>query len=165
MAVDGVEKVKYGEQYIKVDGKKVLKPNVEYTADEGYEYTTDDNGRISKVEANLQLGKTNRNLYAQRTVGGDDRLPTDDGGHLIASIFKGSGNLDNLVPMDSNLNRVEYKTLENTWKSALKEGKEVEVSIEPIYNGESLRPEKFDIEYSIDGVKYDALLKNYIGGK
>ncbi|MGE7200340.1 DNA/RNA non-specific endonuclease [Bacillus haynesii] len=33
----------------------------------------------------------------------EDRLKTDEGGHLIASIFEGSGKLDNLVPMDGNL--------------------------------------------------------------
>ncbi|WP_328517387.1 DNA/RNA non-specific endonuclease [Virgibacillus pantothenticus] len=30
-------------------------------------------------------------------------LPDDEGGHLIARIFKGSGDLDNLVPMNGNL--------------------------------------------------------------
>ncbi|WP_419893811.1 DNA/RNA non-specific endonuclease [Oceanobacillus kimchii] len=29
--------------------------------------------------------------------------------HLIANIFKGSGDLDNLVPMNAALNRREYK--------------------------------------------------------
>ncbi|MBM7585888.1 DNA/RNA endonuclease G (NUC1) [Bacillus pakistanensis] len=29
-----------------------------------------------------------------------------------ASIFKGSGNLDNLVPMNGNLNKGEWKKLE-----------------------------------------------------
>ena len=40
-----------------------------------------------------------RNEYAQRIVGREDRLPDDEGGHLIASIFKGSGDIDNLVPV------------------------------------------------------------------
>nr|OZC15884.1 putative ribonuclease YeeF [Sporomusa silvacetica DSM 10669] len=157
--------VEYGEQFTKVDGKKALKPNIEYTTSEGYKYATDGNGRISSVEANLEKGAADRNQYAQRTVGGDDRLPTDDGGHLIASIFKGSGEIDNLVPMDSTLNRSEYKALENTWKTALNDGKTVNVKIEPTYNTNSLRPAKFDIEYTIDGKKYEVNLKNYEGGK
>ncbi len=122
---------------------------------------TDGNGRISSVEAKLELGKADRNTYAQKTVGREDRLPTDDGGHLIASIFKGSGELDNLVPMNSTLNRSEYKILENTWKNALKEGKTVNVKIEPNYNSSSIRPSKFDIEYTIDGKKYNNSLTNY----
>ncbi|WP_252250052.1 hypothetical protein [Clostridium sp. ZBS13] len=41
-----VEKVKYGEQYTKVNGKKVLKPDVEYTTKEGYKYKTNSSGAI-----------------------------------------------------------------------------------------------------------------------
>ncbi|MCE5287479.1 MAG: hemagglutinin repeat-containing protein [Pelosinus sp.] len=157
---DSVQKVEYGDQYTKVDGKKALKSNVEYTTEEGYKYNTDSNGRISSVEANLESGIADRNNYAQRTVGGADRLPTDDGGHLIASIFKGSGNIDNLVPMDATLNRSEYKTLENTWRSALQEGKEVNVKINPMYEGNSVRPSEFKINYTIDGKKYSTRLTN-----
>ncbi|PLR80584.1 hypothetical protein CVD25_18735 [Bacillus canaveralius] len=90
VAKKDIDKVEYGEQYTKVNRKKALKPNVEYTTSEGYKYTTDGNGRITVAEAKLELGKANRNLHAQRTVGGNDRLSNDDGGHLIASIFKGS---------------------------------------------------------------------------
>lgn len=43
--------------------------------------------------------------YAQKVAESEDRLHDDEGGHLIASIFKGSGDLDNLVPMNSNLNK------------------------------------------------------------
>ncbi|MGM1034484.1 MAG: DNA/RNA non-specific endonuclease [Bacillota bacterium] len=70
----GIDNVRYGEQYTKVNRKKTLKPNVEYTTKEGYKYTTDDNGRIAIAEAKLELGKAKRNPYAQRKVGGDDRL-------------------------------------------------------------------------------------------
>ena len=152
-------------QFTKVDGKKVLKPDIEYTTNEGYQYKTDIDGRISSVEAKLQLGKADRNQYAQRTVGGKDRLPNDDGGHLIASIFKGSGDIDNLVPMNATLNRSEYKTLENTWRKAIEEGKEVTIKVKPIYDKKSHRPSEFKINYSIDGKKYSERLTNYVGGK
>lgn len=157
-------KVNYGDHFTKVDGRNGLKPDVEYTTNEGYHYKTDSNGRISSAEANLQLGKADRNQYAQRKVGGDDRLPSDDGGHLIASIFKGSGEIDNLVPMNATLNRSEYKALENIWKKALEEGKAVQVKIFPIYKNGSTRPSKFEVEYIIDGKKYEVQLTNYEGG-
>ncbi len=164
-AVKEIENVKYGEQYTRVNRKKTLKPNVGYTTKEGYRYTTDDRGRISSVEAKLELGKTNRNSYAQKVVGREDRLSNDEGGHLIASIFKGSGDIDNLVPMNATLNRSEYKTLENTWKKALEEGKEVTIRVKPIYEGQSVRPKEFKIDYSINGKKYSERLINYSGGK
>ncbi len=63
--------------------------------------------------------------------------------------------------MDSTLNRSEYKSLENTWKSALKEGKEVIVKIKPIYEGDSVRPSQFRVDYSISGEKFRAELTNY----
>ena len=76
-------------------------------------------------------------------------LDTDDGVHLIGSIFKGSGDIDNLVPMDATLNRGDWKAMENTWSKALDRGKTIEVKIEPFYSGNSMRPISFDIEYKI----------------
>ncbi|WP_409290619.1 DNA/RNA non-specific endonuclease [Peribacillus sp. SCS-37] len=163
--VNTPSKVNYGEQYTKINGKKVLKPNIEYKTKEGYHYKTDSEGRISNAEATLQLGKADRNNYAQRIVGREDRLPTDDGGHLIASIFKGSGEIDNLVPMNATLNRKEYKALETSWKKAIEAGKEVTVKVKPIYLGNSFRPNEFKVSYTIDGKKYSDRLTNYSGGK
>lgn len=87
-------------------------------------------------------------------------MPDDDGGHLIATIFNSSGDIDNLVPMNSTLNRSDYKILENTWKKALQEGKQVNVKIEPIYEGASKRPSFFDIKYIIDKKETSIVLKN-----
>lgn len=156
-----ITKVEYGDQFTRVNGKKALKADIEYTNKEGYKYQTDGNGRIKDVEANLTLGKAKRNNYAQRNVAKEDRKPKDDGGHLIASIFKGSGNIDNLVPMDSKLNRGDYKALESAWKKALTEGKEVKVKIKPLFEGTSARPTEFKINYSIEGKKYSERLTNY----
>lgn len=78
--------VNYGDQYAKVGNKKVLKSDVEYVDSNGYKYSTDSSGRISNVQGDLKLGEGARNEYAQRTVGGADRLPTDDGGHLVKPI-------------------------------------------------------------------------------
>ena len=90
-----------------------------------------------------------RNVYAQKVVGREDRKKGDEGGHLIASIFDGSGNLDNLVPMRRNLNRGDWRSMENTWKSALKKGQKVQVEIKINYSGASQRPISFDVRYKI----------------
>ncbi|MEK4628247.1 DNA/RNA non-specific endonuclease [Solibacillus sp. FSL R7-0682] len=159
-------KVKYGDHYTKDGRRKVLKENVVYTTKEGHTYKTDSKGRILSCEGNLELGKGKRNNHAQKVAGREDRLPDDEGGHLIASIFKGSGSLDNLVPMNGNLNKGEWKKLENMWAKQLEKGKTVEVKIKPIYKGDSQRPVSFDIEYKIG--KGDWQLKefeNKPGGK
>ena len=47
----------------------------------------------------------------------EDRLPDDDGGHLIARAFGGSKDIDNLVPQSKYINR-SLKRTENgiTWR-------------------------------------------------
>ena len=147
-----VAQVSYGDQYTKgKNGRKELKANVSYTTSDGYRYSTDGLGRIDGAEGTLIRGEGERNEYAQSIVGREDRLPTDDGGHLIAKIFKGSGDIDNLVPMDATLNRGDWKAMENTWKKALDEGKMVKVKIQPRYEGASNRPVSFVIKYNIEG--------------
>ncbi len=126
----------------------------------GYLYITDNHGRITRYAGNLRLEDGVRNRIAQQSVGGAYRLSGDDGGHLIGRIFGGSGDIDNLVPMKGTLNRGEYKRLENLWKDALTHGNEVIVDGTCIYNGESTRPVKFIINYTIDGIKNRAVLLN-----
>jgi predicted ribonuclease toxin of YeeF-YezG toxin-antitoxin module len=160
--------VNYGDQYTRDGRKKVLKPNVEYTTPAGHTYRTDDKGRIVSAEGKLELGDGKRNNHAQKVVGREDRLPDDEGGHLIATIFKGSGGLDNLVPMNGNLNKGEWKKLENMWAKALnsKPPKSVEVKINPVYKGDSQRPVSFEIEYKIGNKKWVPVrFNNKPGGK
>lgn len=161
--------VSYGDHYVRWKRKKVLKPNVVYSTKQGYTYTTDHYGRIVKVEANnLKYGEVKRNQYAQSNSGKPDRLLKDDGGHLIASIFKGSGDIDNLVPMSSQINRSggKWYEMEQRWLKALRADppKHVEVSIEPIYKDDSLRPDSFVIEYNIGKRSYLEKIKNQPGG-
>ncbi|MGT4652701.1 DNA/RNA non-specific endonuclease, partial [Bacillus cereus] len=113
-------------------------------------------------------GEVKRNQYAQSNSGKPDRLLKDDGGHLIASIFKGSGDIDNLVPMSSQINRSggKWYEMEQRWLKALRADppKHVEVSIEPIYKDDSLRPDSFVIEYNIGKRSYLEKIKNQPGG-
>ena len=161
--------VSYGEHYVRWKRKKVLKPNVVYSTKQGYTYTTDHYGRIVKVEASdLKYGEMKRNQYAQSNSGKPDRLLDDDGGHLIASIFKGSGDIDNLLPMNSQINRSggKWYNMEQEWLAALKEipPKHVEVSIEPIYQGDLLRPDSFFVEYKVGKSYVQEFIKNQPGG-
>lgn len=162
--------VKYGEHYAKWSRKKVLKPNVVYKTKEGYTYTTDNYGRITSVKADLQMGEAKRNQYAQSNAGKpQDRKPDDDGGHLIATQFKGSGQFDNIVPMNSQINRSggKWYKLEQAWSQALKEEppKKVTVTIENVYESDSLRPTLFDITYKIGEERTKSItIRNQIGG-
>ncbi|WP_332651490.1 DNA/RNA non-specific endonuclease, partial [Lysinibacillus sp. 54212] len=165
--------VPYGTHIIKNGNKKVLEPNIKYKTEEGYTYETNEFGRIESVEADLQLGKGTRNQYAQSNVGEKDRIKgkypeRDDGGHLIGSQFKGSGDIDNLVPMNSQINEAggKWHQMEQEWASALaREGGSAKVKIKPQFTGDSARPDSFIVEYSIDGGrKKKVTIQNQIGG-
>ena len=130
-------------------------------------YRTDHKGRIKEVYADdLSLLDGGRNTYAQRTVGREDRLPDDDGGHLIARAFGGSKDIDNLVPQSKYINRSfkekgDWYKLEKGWKKAIKEGKEVKnIKIEVQYRGDSQRPTQFKVKYEINNEKDIKSIKN-----
>ncbi|MDG5471609.1 DNA/RNA non-specific endonuclease [Jeotgalibacillus sp. ET6] len=122
------------------------------------------------VEApELILKKADRNKYAQANVGKRDRLPDDDGGHLIGAQFNGPGDIDNLVPQNSQINRSGgvWYNMETEWVKALKEvpPKKVSVNIKPIYLNDSLRPDSYKIRYQIEGeLQVRLKIKNKSGG-
>ncbi len=144
-----------------------LKPNHKYKVG-NHLYETDDAGRVSRVSGKLDLNTRDRNTYQQvksaKEAGIKDGLSDDDGGHLIASIFDGPGEQINYAPMNSNLNRGAWKRMENKWADALKEGKDVKVDIQPVYDGASKRPEAFEVQYWIDGKLHEAAFENIPGG-
>ena len=140
------------------------KPNTNYKVDDNYAFSTDSLGRTNKVEGELNLSTKDRNKYQQCKAGICGNAD-DEGGHLIASIFNGPGEKINLVPMNGNLNKGEWKKLENTWAGALNEGKSVRVAVEPVYSGNTVRPVSFKIEYSIgNGRPIIKVFQNTPGG-
>ena len=138
-----------GEQYKPGVQTRKLKENIVYES-KGYYYQTDELGRIKAAQGDLRLEAGKRNNRDQLKAGYEDRLPGDHGGHLIANIFGGSGELDNLVAMDAIVNNSRYRKIENQWKNALQEGKEVNVTIDIVYDGANKRPEKFNVKFVID---------------
>ncbi|ADK04805.1 TPA: DNA/RNA non-specific endonuclease [Bacillus cereus biovar anthracis] len=152
------------------NGRKELAPNVRYITEDGYKYTTDELGRIVDVEAGeliLQKGKRNKGM--QVAAGREDRLPDDDGGHLIGTQFHGSGDIDNLITQNRQINRSggEWYNMEQEWANALggKPPKKVTVKIEPVYQGTSLRPNYFEIVYEIEGKGiFEKMIRNRAGG-
>ena len=156
------EEVVDGNQIYKVRNKKTLRSNAQYTDSNGYKYTTDSNGNISNVQGKLVLVTGTRNNHSQRTVGGADRLSTDDGGHLIGTRFNGSGDIDNLVPQDSKINRSggEWYKMESEWAKALDNGDEVVVNISPIYAAGGKRPTNIKVEYKIGNESYSRTIPN-----
>ncbi|WP_212900943.1 DNA/RNA non-specific endonuclease [Capnocytophaga canimorsus] len=121
--------------------------------------------RIKEVSGTLRQGKGKRSNHHQRTVGKNDgRLDTDQGGHLVGNQFDGAGGKENLVPMNKDVNNYhkgEWGQMEKNWAEKIKEGKQVDVKIEPIYTDSSARPSSFKITEVIDGITNKFEIKNY----
>jgi hypothetical protein len=140
-----------------------LEPNTIYN-ERGYMFQTDEAGRLEKASGSLDLESGARNEYAQRSVGGTDRLSTDQGGHLIGARFNGPGDYVNLVPQNANLNMGAWKAMENSWAAALTNGGSVDVSVSAVYETGSARPIGFDVNWTVDGVPYHRAFANAPGG-
>ena len=101
-----------------------------------------------------------RDMESVRHKEGQEYRDTDDRGHLIGHQFGGSDRLENLVPMDAKLNQGDFVKLESTLADAVKDGADVRMKVEPVYEGDSTRPSEFRVTYSIDGDKDVVVFKN-----
>jgi DNA/RNA non-specific endonuclease len=111
---------------------------------------SDDQSRIHKVYVDdLKLKEGTREYYRRNTI---DKLPDDHAGHIIADLFGGSGNYDNLVSMKKDVNLKSYRNLEKRWATLLKNNQKVKLEITCNYEGGNARPISFEISYWIDGL-------------
>lgn len=130
-----------------------LAPNTEYEIN-GYKYKTDEQARIISVEGTLHMKDRDGRLPIRDSIediGKGDQKEGDDRGHLIGDQFDGSNGLENMIPQDANINRNDFKNFENELAKKVKDGKEVDVKIEPFYDGDSRRPVAIVVTYFIDG--------------
>lgn len=131
-----------------------LKPNIKYAAGEhNYYYETDELGRICKCSADeLKLKEHLGRLKHNPNTPG--KLEGDHAGHLVADVFGGSPELDNLVSQAKDVNFKQYRDIERAWEKALKKIPPDEITdlkIEIIYDGKNTRPTAFKIKYKING--------------
>lgn len=149
-----VSYVKHEERYI--TGQE-LKTNIAYRTGEGnYYYKTDELGRLSGCETNnlrLQEDIRNTEKYVRDPHNSNtpNKKTTDDAGHVIAGRFGGSGELDNLISQNSNLNKSAWKKMENNWVNELRKGNKVQVKIDIKYADSSKRPSEFIVTQIING--------------
>ncbi|WP_313538250.1 DNA/RNA non-specific endonuclease [Sphingomonas sp.] len=131
----------------------------------GYEYEIDERERTRRVSGVLVLAQPQpRSRSLQRSAGGTDRLPKDDGGHYIAPRFNGPTEAFNHFAQDSSVNRGKYRALEDQWAKAKKAGSAVTVKIVPHFGGTSQRPRAIDVVFTINGRENSVKLPNDRGG-
>ena len=139
--------------------------NTRYVVDGNKEFVTDDLKRTIEIDAELvyrpNTGDVFRDHDAQTSSGGADRRgpehPTpDDGAHWIGTSLGGNGEAINIAPGDQKINRgmkdqLTYRSLEATWTRELKAGNEVRVHIVPEYPGDSQRPTRAVVNWTLNG--------------
>lgn len=136
-----------------------LIPNNEYEINE-YKYKTDDQGRIASAEGKIRIDPHTRNMEDVRSKGIQEYHKNDQQGHLIGLRFGGSDRLENLVPMEAKLNQGDYAKMEKTLADAAKDGADVRLKVEPVYEKDSTRPSEFKVSYSIDGDREVVVFRN-----
>lgn len=141
-----------------------LVANSEYSIN-GYDYKTDEQSRIISARGKIQTKNHEGRPPIEdsmENIGRGDQKKTDDRGHLIADRFNGGNGLENLIPMDSELNRKggDYYKLEDYMADAVASGADVYAEINVVYDGDSARPSKFRIIVFVDGEKEIYVFKN-----
>ena len=159
-----------GEKHYTDDNSDVYRVNNDLVADNtyeinGYKYETDNQGRIVSAEGKLQLKnhegyKTIPQSTTLSEIGKGDEKATDDRGHPIGDRFNGKGDIGNLVPQDSTLNRGEYNKFEDSLAKEVAKGNEVYMKVEMDYPGKSYRPDSFIVSYSINGEEFVKVFSN-----
>ena len=145
-----------------IDGE--LEPNITYELNSNT-YTTDEQGRIIGCKAHPERSPENpRDVKAQLQAGGKDRRPTDQGGHIVGRDLNGDGGAGNLVAMDYRINQSDYKRMENDIKTALDEGKDVTVTTDISYSGDSKRPDTITVTVIADRFKTVYKFDNNLDG-
>ena len=138
-----------------------LRPNIRYQAGEfEYIYQTDDLGRLTNWDAE-ELHLTERTKRLPHDSKSPGKLSGDQAGHMAGDRFGGSPRKDNVVSQLRKVNLSDYKKLENQWAKALEEGKDVSVSVKLNYVGDSLRPDRFEVFYKIDGMDFFESITNH----
>lgn len=137
-----------------------FEPNAVYEVG-SFIYETNRNGLVERVIGTLQKSGRARNTSAQKTAGWDSRWISDQGGHLIASVFGGPGEGINLIAQNVAKNSSEFKKVENAWGRAMSEGT-VTVDIKVVY-GNRFRPTHLNVNSYVDGrpLHTDVRVSNY----
>ncbi|MEI0478539.1 DNA/RNA non-specific endonuclease [Brachyspira pulli] len=144
--------------------KKVLAKNATRINKQGHLSKTDDLGRLTHVEAKeLKLVEDGiRKPHNQQGVvrGAIERNPAKyadrnyDGGHIIARIFGGSPDIDNIVPMPKSVNRAggKWRKMEEEIAQLLKSGNRVtDFKVKINYRGADQMPYSFHVRYKVNG--------------
>lgn len=132
-----------------------LKPNTTVTKG-NYSAVIDQLGRpiLNKV-ADLQLRPEGalRKTLSPALKDSSYRLG-DNRGHIIADLFGGPATKDNIVAQLEEINKGQFKEIENLVKRLKTEGHKVDYEVRTNYKGSNKRPSSFEPKITVDGKEY-----------
>lgn len=140
-----------------------LAPNTTFERN-GYTYTTDEYGRVVTAHGRVHLEEGIRDNKESARVG-HLGVKDDEGGHLFGARFGGTGEGVNIVPQNMNLNRGDWKRMENDWAELCQDGQEPDVTIDVVYDDNSPRPMGFGVIYEKDDVQTTRTFLNEQNGE
>ena len=107
-----------------------------FSSREAKDYRYSENELGKRAAGVLGLEKNpERDPVAQREAGGEERRDDDDGGHLLGARFGAAPGKENIDAQNRNLNRGDYKHLENGWEKSLKDEDKIYANVETYKNG------------------------------
>ena len=162
----------------KTKGK--LTPNATYTYKGlnpsgetfSHSYKTDAKGRVVEADGNLVgKGATDRSTGSTGTAVGHTGIKgkafgeNDVGFHLFGDQFLGADARINFVAGNESLNNGPFKSLETALRTKADSGAKVNMKISLKYNDDLANtlpnlPDRFIVEYTIDGRKYTETFEN-----
>ncbi|WP_375381707.1 DNA/RNA non-specific endonuclease [uncultured Sphingomonas sp.] len=135
--------------------------SLQRTEKNGYTFGTDAIDRTHEAKGDLYLADApERSRANQKQAGVVDRRATDDGGHFIAARFGGPTDSFNHFAQDANVNRGEYRALEDSWAQNIRSGKHVHVDITAHYSGDSRWPDSLTVQSIVNGRSSTRILSN-----
>lgn len=143
-----------------------LAPNSEFEIN-GYKYKTDELGRTASAEGTLRIRDNDhkRNMDSDEAVYKGEKTAGYEKGHLIGYQFGGSGGKENLSIMAGEVNHGDFYKLEKKLADAVKDGADVKMKVEPVYEGDSNKPSEYKVTHSINGEKDVVVIRNRNEGK
>ena len=143
-----------------------LVPNSEFVIN-GYKYNTDEFGRTISAEGTLRIRDDDhkRIMDSNEAVFKGEKEAGFEKGHLIGHQFGGSGGMENLSIMAGEVNHGDFLKLENKLANAVKDGADVKMKVEPVYEGNSNKPSEYKVTHSINGEKEVVVFYNRNEGK
>lgn len=147
------------KEYLDDNGKlyrkgNELAPNSEFVVN-GYKYNTDELGRTVSAEGTLRIRDADYEytIASNQAVYKGDKPEGYERGHLIGYQFGGSGGIENLSVMAGEVNHGDFLNLETKLANAVKDGSDVKMKVEPIFENSSNKPTEYKVTYSINGEK------------